>query len=479
VGVPYTPTGIDPHVNSSELAYKLFSNLFDPLVSRTTDGQFAPGLAEEWRISPDGRTYWFRLRPRVSFHDGTACDAAAVKASFDRVVDPETRSQAAKDMLGPYADAVVLGPRELELRLSQPYAPFLDALSQAWLAPAAPQSFGNRLPVGTGPFRAVEWEPGGDLVLEANPTYHLGAPALERIVFSFIPEHHERLAALRKGRIHAFYEYPPTAVAEIGDFKVDVVPVPGAPVSLMMNVSRAPTNDRRVRRALAHALDVHEIVQRVFGGVMPVATAPLSSTTWGYDGHSGDRYPRDPALAPRLLAEVTHELGPLPPLIFYAIPHASYPEIGAEIARQLKPLGVEVELRVVGIGEWIAAGNSGAHHLITVGKFTSEPDVLEVLFHSRHVGNGYNWTLIRDGLLDAQLETAVQSLDPERRRSLFSSIQRRIVDQALTVPIHENTNVTVVRPELVGLSYDLRGYPVLYGAALAGPPRPPTWEGHS
>src|SRR5437016_2968022 len=108
IGAPYAPSGFDPHVNSSELAYKFFSHVFDPLVWRTPTGQYVPGLASEREIAPDGLTYTFRLRPGVRFHDGTPLDAEAVRASLNRVVDPSTQSQAAKDMLGPYTGCEVL-----------------------------------------------------------------------------------------------------------------------------------------------------------------------------------------------------------------------------------------------------------------------------------------------------------------------------------------------------------------------------------
>src|SRR2546425_6198460 len=103
IGVPYRPSGIDPHVNSSELAYRIFANVFDPLVWRTRTGAYVPGLAERWEIPPDGLSYRFQLRRGGSFHDGTPLTAAAVCASLDRIADQATRSQAPNDMLGPYS----------------------------------------------------------------------------------------------------------------------------------------------------------------------------------------------------------------------------------------------------------------------------------------------------------------------------------------------------------------------------------------
>ena len=477
-------------MNSSELAYKIFSNAFDPLVWRTLDGQYQPGLATHWSVSSDGCVYTFHLRSGVCFHDGTPLDAAAVKASFDRVVAPETASQAARDMLGPFEECVTRDDSTVEVRLAEPYAPLLDAVSQAWLAPASPAAVAERgsehlrRPVGTGPYIVEAWPSGGDLVLTANPSYawapefagRNGPPRTARVEFSFLPEPDRRLAALEQGAIDAFYELAPNqirAAQQLPGHVVDLVPVPGAPVSLMLNTQRSPTDDLRVRTALAHALNVPEIIQRVFDGLFPVATAPLSATTSGYEPSVAGQFPHNPALAGALLDESGWRVGPdgwrekagdrlvLP---YFAIPHAHYPEIGQETARQLAPLGIQVTVDVVSITEWLAAGNTRRHCLIPVGKFTSEPDVLEVLFHSRHNGNGYAWSWSQDSTLDDWLATAVRSQNPEQRSELFSAIQHRIISNVLSIPLHENTNASVRRASLHGLTYDLRGYPVLYSA---------------
>ncbi len=492
VGVPYRPSGIDPHVNSSELAYRMFANVFDPLVWRDRDGGFVPGLAESWGVADDGRSYHFSLRRGVTFHDGTPLTAEVVKASFDRIADPATHSQAAKDMLGPYAGTDVQGERDLVVRLTEPFAPFLDAVSQAWLAPvsrAAVLALGDRfgqVPVGTGPFKVLHHDE-RELVLEVNPDYawaptHLGHPGvahLSRVVFRYLPDAAARVAALRTGTIHVFYEFATGDLELIaGDHALvsRADPIPGAPVGMMMNTSRRPTSDLAVRQAITRALDIPELVRRVFGSSVKPATAPLASTTAGYEPLVGAEGSADPASAGALLDlagwvpgldGIRERSGTRLSLVFCALPHAGYAQLGAEVGRQLRPLGIEVDVRVLAIGDWLAAGDAGTHHLIPVGKFAYEPDVLEMIYHSRHVGHGYAWSWCRDDRLDAMLTEALRSLDPARRTALFRSIQARIVELALVVPLHENVCVTVLRPEVTGFAVDLRSYPLLYDVRLA------------
>src|SRR5262249_51180490 len=158
-----------------------------------------------------------------------------------------------------------------------------------------------------------------------------------------------------------FYELAPEqirAALALPGHVVDLVPVPGAPVSLMLNAQRSPTSDPLVRTAIAHALHVPELVDRVFDGLFPVATAPLSTTTAGYAANVAGMHPHDPTLAAALLDRAGWRLGAgdwrekagerlvLP---YFAIPHARYPEIGREVARQLASLGIQVDVHVVSI----------------------------------------------------------------------------------------------------------------------------------
>jgi peptide/nickel transport system substrate-binding protein len=484
IGLPFRPSGIDPHVNSAELAYRIFANVFDPLVWRTKSGAFLPRVAEHWDIAADGLTYRFQLRRDVSFHDGTPLTAAAVQASLDRIADPGTCSQMARHLLGPYARCDVLGEHDLVVRLQQPFAPFLDALSQAWLAPASPSavtSLGARfaqMPVGAGAFRIVPSDREDELVLEQNPRYYRDPPLLDGIVFVFIPDRDERVAALRARTIDGCYEFFPGDLELIqGDvdlvFRVD--PVPGVPLGLMLNTRSAPTSEIEVRRAIANALDLPEILRRVFRAHVTPATGVLASTTPCYERVVEGTPTADVAGAQALLDAagwrtgadgVRTRGGERLKLVFCALPNADKPHMGAEVARQLRGIGCEVEVRLLKIADWLAAGDAGMHHIIPEGKFSYEPDVLETMFHSRHIGHGFAWSHCRDDTLDALLSEAIRGSDLERRRALYSEIQRRIAELALFVPVHENFAVTVLGRRVHGYDVDLRGYPLVNDVTL-------------
>ena len=180
-GLTLAPSGIDPHVNaSSELGIPLTS-VYDTLVYLDPEtGAFVPGLAESWDVSEDGRSYTFHLRQDVTFHDGTAFNAEAVRFNLERITSDELSSQKARFMLGPYERVEVIEDFTVGVYLSEPFAPFLEALSQVYLgmaSPAAVEQWGDDYQlhqVGTGPFEFVEYMPGDHLLLRRNPDYDSG-----------------------------------------------------------------------------------------------------------------------------------------------------------------------------------------------------------------------------------------------------------------------------------------------------------------
>lgn len=176
IGLQSEPDSLDPHVTPYAVSHNVMMNVFDTLVWQDpVDGSFKPGLATSWEASLDGLSYRFNLRLGVTFHDGTPCDATAVKFTFDRIVDPATKSGYAASLLGPYAGSEVVDQSTLQVHFTEPYAPLLDSLSQAFLgivSPAAIAQLGNdafgQQPVGTGPFVFKEWTSDDHITLVRN-----------------------------------------------------------------------------------------------------------------------------------------------------------------------------------------------------------------------------------------------------------------------------------------------------------------------
>ena len=481
-GLTLAPTGIDPHVNvSSELGIALTS-VYDTLVYRDPEtGDFVPGLAERWEISGDGLVYTFHLRQGVVFHDGASFGADAVRFNLERITSPDVASQKARFMLGPYERVEVVDDHTIHIYLAEPFAPFLDALSQVYLgmaSPAAVEQWGSEYQlhqVGTGPFAFAEYAPGDHLLLRRNPDYDWG-PSVYRhdtaqvaeIEFRFFTDPPARSPALETGEADVMGEIPPQDVARLeqnDDFRVEPVEIPGASLMVFMNTTRPPLDDVRVRQALLYGTDRPAIVSAVFRDTSPVAFGPLAAATLGYEPAVQELYPYDPAQAALLLDEagwvdgdgdgIRDRDGEPLTLDFYLMGWGQMPEVGQWMAAQWAELGIGVQSQVVSFPEALQAAGEGQHHLIPFNLSGSDPDILRKFFYSQA---GFNWSKATDAELDGWLETAARASDPGERAMLYSQVQLQVMEQALVIPVRDYVNLNGVSNRVQGLRYDSQGW---------------------
>ncbi len=493
-GLTLSPSGIDPHVNaSSELGIPLTS-VYDTLVYRDPEtGEFVAGLAERWELSDDGLVYTFYLRQDVTFHDGTSFDAEAVRFNLERITSSDLASQKASFMLGPYERMEVMDEYTVRIYLSEPFAPLLDALSQVYLgmaSPAAVEKWGDEYQlhqVGSGPFIFVEYVPGDHLLLRRNPDYDWGpslyehgAAQVDEIEFRFFTDPATRSPALETGEADVMGEIPPQDAARLeaaADFYIAPAAPPGVSLMLLMNTTRPPLDDIRVRQALVYGTDRPAIISTIFRDTSPVAYGPLAAATWGYDPAVQDYYPHDPAQAAALLEEagwtdsdgdgVRDRAGEPLLLDLYLMGWGYMPEIGQLLAAQWADLGIGVESQVVSYPEALEVGSEGRHHLMPFNLSSSDPDILRKFFHSQAT---FNWARVNDPELDAWLDEAVRVSDREQRVALYGSVQQRVMDQALIVPIRDYVNLNGVNDRVHGLRFDSLGwFPWLIDVTLEKP----------
>lgn len=492
-----SPSGIDPHVNaSSELGIPLRS-VYDTLVYRATRSpeetvqQFVPGLAEAWEVSQDGMTYTFHLRRDVRFHDGTPFNAAAVRANLERIMDPATRSQKAVFLLGPFRSAEVIDEYTVAIRLSAPYAPLLDGLSQVYLGMVSPQALARWgadyqfHQVGTGPFRLEEYVPNDHLTIVRNDKYawgpliqaHQGPAYLERVVFRFFTDPAGRAIALRAGDVQVMGEIPPLDAVRLQQdegFAIIPVPVPGQSLGLILNTQRPPLDDIRVRRALLFATNREEIVQTIFGGFSPAATGPLTAATFGHIDLPTDVVRFDPDEAVRLLQEagyvdtdgdgVRDRDGQ--PLLLDAVlmTWGSLSEVAQLIQSQWGAIGVQLRTRMLTYPAALEAARTGDYHLIPQNYAGSDPDLLYTYYHS---SSAFDWSRAADVMLDDLLERARQISDPTARMELYAQAQKRIMELVLLIPIRDPVNLNGVSARVQGLRFDAQGwFPILHDVRL-------------
>ncbi|MEO8607642.1 MAG: ABC transporter substrate-binding protein [Chloroflexota bacterium] len=496
-GLTLEPSGIDPHVNaSSELGIPL-RQVYDTLVYRDpTTKDFVAGLATSWVISDDGLSYTFSLRQNVKFHDGTPFNAQAVATNLDRITNPDTGSQKALFMLGPYVGYDIVDDFTIRMKLSTPFSPLLDSLSQVYLGIASPMALSQYSvdryqfhQVGTGPFTFVEYVPGDRIVLKRNPDYWGGpgfyqaamdtSTSVNEIEFRFFTDAPTRSVAITSGDAQIMGEIPPLNAKDLSGnsaIRLLQVPVPGQPLQFLMNTKRFPTDKLEVRQALLYGTNRSAIVDAVFQRFSPIAWGPISANTLYYSRSVNGLYAQDIGQAQTLLegagykdtnADGILDIGGVNlELTIIIPPWGSIPDVAQLLQDQWQNIGVKVNLEPVptltALREKV---KSGEYNLVAFYSFGLDPAFL----NDYYLTNGNtNWTGFSSPDLDKILQDAVTQTDTNVRKDLYAQAQKIIMDEALILPIRDYVNLDASQSTVKGLSFDPYGwYPLLTNVSLA------------
>src|SRR6478735_4027903 len=192
IGADNGPTGLDPHLITAFPSFMVVNgNIYEGLTAIDKDLKTVPGLAESWSVSPDGKTYTFKLRSGVKFHDGSAMEAEDVVSTIKRVLSKDIASPLAS-RLSAVDSANAVDATTVELKLKEPSAALLSSLATIAIVPSAMEANKDALqktPVGTGPFKFQEWQPNGFILLAKHDGYwQAGAPKLSGVKFNIVPE---------------------------------------------------------------------------------------------------------------------------------------------------------------------------------------------------------------------------------------------------------------------------------------------------
>ena len=204
IGINREPDNLDPAVTPYAVSHTVMMNLYDPLIWRGSDGEFYQALLKAWETGTDGTSYTFTLRQDVMFHDDTPFNAKAVQKFFDRVADPETKSGFAVNLLGPYDSTEITDDYNLTVKMSAPFAPALDGMSQAFLSITSPTAVEAdptaflKKPVGTGFMKFKEWVEGDHITMVRNNAYNMGS----------VDVHPQRCGLSRRGHVPVLPDHP-------------------------------------------------------------------------------------------------------------------------------------------------------------------------------------------------------------------------------------------------------------------------------
>lgn len=491
IGITEEPDTLDPHKTGAAVTQTIMRNVCDPLIAKDFNGEYAPGLATKWTISEDGLTWDFTLRSDVTFQDGTPFNAAAVKTSLDRILNPATKSAGASSALGPVESVTVTGDNAVQLKLKQPFAPLLDGLTNSGfigiLSPAALQKEGDnigRKPVSTGPYMVDEWRSGDRIVLKKNPNYkwappflHQGGPAyLDSLTFRIITEDAARTAAFEAGEINEI-GVPSTDVERIkeGDQYWTVDYLRKGVVFLEFSVTKPPFNDLQVRQAFNYAINKQTVLNSAVQGLGIIAYGFLSPSIWGYWPGIENYAPHyDQAKAKELLDAAgwklngkAREKGGQPfKFTLYNLKLDAWDRAAQVVQSELKDLGIQMEIQDFEFGTLLEKLKAGEHTMEMMGYTYPNPDIAYLWFDSANIGSGLNFSHDNDPKLDALIVKSRSTMDQSARAQVYQDLQKYLVDQALWVPLWIDKYTEAYDKKIEGAKFHPDGYTVYFDAWL-------------
>ena len=466
------PPTLDPAQATDTTSSAVVRQLFDTLVELDERLQPVPALAERWTVSRDQRVYTFVLRPGVKFHTGRLMRAADVKFSFERaargkrpwVFEKLVGAPAfIKGAAGEIPGVHVLDERTVELTLEAPFAPFLFLMAYD-AASIVPREETERLgaafatrPVGTGAFRLKEWRRDDRVVIEAFADYFRGAPNLERVIFRIIPAEITRFNDYKAGNLDVSDIPTGHCRAEKADpvlkGQVAIWPTLGSH-AVRFNVEKPPFNDRRVRLAVAHAIDPTAVVEGLLEGCVIAGKGILPPSLPGYNA-AVTAPGFDRARARQLLLEAGFPGGRgLPPITYHFNTGDLNQRIAELLQAQLKEVGIALELRRLDWAAHIKVVDEGAVTMFRQGWIADYPDpenFLTVLFHSRNVGAAGNTSRYRSPDLDRLFDQADAMPAGLPRIKLYQSAEQRLLDDGAWITLYHYASRALIRPSVKGL----------------------------
>ncbi|WP_442956610.1 ABC transporter substrate-binding protein [Planococcus sp. CAU13] len=453
---------LDPITVTDGESFKVTKNIFDTLVNfGEQDTEIEPALASDWTAEEDGLTYVFTLEEGVKFHDDTDFNAEAVVANFERWAAGDADSfPYYQSMFGGFGDeeghviesVEATGDYEVTFTLKRPMAPFLKNLAMSPFGIASPtafeeagDAFGDN-PVGTGPFKFVEWKRNDLVRIEKFDGYWVeGEPKLDEVVFRSIPDNSGRLNALLAGEIDLADGINPSDAATIeGDENLQLFERPSMNVGYLgLTSTREPFDDPLVRRAMNHAIDRQAIVDAFFEGRGEVAKNPMPPVISGYNDDI-EGYEYDPEKAKELLEEAGLGDGFEMELWAMPVPRPYMPD-GQKVAEAIQSDLAEVGITANIVSyEWAtylekaANGEADAFLLGWTGDNGDADNFIYVLLDQDNIGSN-NYTYYENPELHEILIQAQTEVDEDARNELYMQAQEIIHEDAPWVPLAHST----------------------------------------
>lgn len=456
-----SPTNLDPRLATDANSARIIGLIFNSLLRFDEKLNLVPDLTEKWE-NPNPVTYIFHLKKAVRFHNGKELTAEDVKYTFESILNP--------DFLSPHRKSyekiktiAVIDKYSVKFILSESYAPFLINMTMGIVqkdeAERLGRDFTNK-PVGTGPFVFGRWIADERVELKRNADYFEGRAKLSKIIFKIISDDTIRLLGLKTGEIDFIQNaIPPDLILSLSkDKNITILTGDGVNYSYLgFNLTDAYLKDKRVRKAIAYAIDRNSIITNLLAGIAEPATGVLPKNNWAYE-EDVTRYEYNPDKAKRLLDEAGFTdpdgSGPIERfrLIYKTTNNDLRKMIGEVLQKNLKDVGIGLDIRTYEWGTFyndIKTGNFQMYSLSWIG--IVEPDIYHSIFHSDMTPpKGNNRNRYKNPEIDRLVTEGQRVLSNKGRKKIYSRVQKIAAEELPYISLWYPKNVAAMRKNVKG-----------------------------
>ncbi len=461
--------GMSPIDTNDSVSSAMIHQVYETLFVRDSETmEIKPKLAKSYE-TPDDKTWIINLKEGIKFHDGTPFNAEAVKYTFDQFRSEE-RAAPRASLLEPVESIKVKDEYTVVIKTKKPYGPLLAALSHTNASIVSPKADKdgnlNKQPVGTGPFKFVEWVQGDHVTLEKNENYWDGAPKLDKFTMKVVPKVSTAVSMLQTGEVQLIDKLPSEQLPRIKSIKnVELAKREGTPVYYLgFNMEKKPFNNKQFRKAVSYAINRKAYVKQLNGlGVQNDSI--IGPKVFGYKEEAKDAgYNYNPEKAKKLIKENGFEGQKLTLL---AANTSSYMRMAEIVQAQLSEIGLKAEIKTMEWGTFLDTTKKGNYDMTFLGWSNSTADGSELLYPNLHSDNlgGSNRTRYSNPEFDKLVQASRVTVEQEVRKEKLHKANMIAIKDAVWIPMHHGVVTAAYDKSVQGFEMDPTGEWSLYNVS--------------